>query len=57
MESILLQLKLADENEPMEKKTNELFSLFIRINTEINVILYLQWLYFYCTSKFIKKAL
>ena len=57
MESILLQLKLADENEPMEKKTNELFSLFIRINTEINVILYLQWLYFYYTSKFIKKVL
>ena len=57
MESILLQLKLADENEPNGKKTNVLFSLFIRINTEINVILYLQWLYFYYTSKFIKKAL
>ena len=39
------------------KKNNLLFSLFIGINTEINVILYLQWLHFYYTSKFIKKAL
>ena len=57
MESIFLQLKLAAENEPMKKKNNLLFSLFIGINTEINVILYLQWLHFYYTSKFIKKAL